>query len=179
MRFVKASTRVQRNVKPPLIALIVVSAVASQRAVAQAVSPAGVVNRPVVEDTTPRFAKGDAFLIRSLTGTLGLVGGAAAGVGLALVTGPHDCDGCETPGLGEALAGVAFGGVIGASLGASAPKLRGECSFGGRLLLSTVGSALGGVLGTAIGFNVGSGDAVLVAMPLGAVLGASTALIGC
>jgi hypothetical protein len=166
-------------VKLSLVALIVVGAFVSQRAAAQAVSPAGVVNRPIVEDTTRRFTKGDAFLIRSLTGTLGFAGGAAVGIGLALATGPHDCDGCETPGLGQTIAGVLVGGALGTSLGAAAPKLRGECSFGGRLFLSTVGSVVGGALGTVIGFNAGSEDAVLVGMPLGAVLGASTALIGC
>jgi hypothetical protein len=66
--------------KPSLVAFIVVGAV-SQSAAAQAVSPAGVLNRPLVADTTPTHTKAAAFLIRSLTCTPGLVGGAAVVVG--------------------------------------------------------------------------------------------------
>jgi len=164
-----------------LVALIVGGALASQRASAQAVAPAGVVNRPVVADTTPRFTGDDAFLIRSLTGALGFVGGAAAGLGLAVAMGPHDCSGCEYRVPVEAIVGVVLGGAVGASFGASAPKLRGKCSFGARMLRSTAGSVVGSVLGSVISANVpaADADAVLVGMPLGAVLGASTALIGC
>jgi|SRR5215475_5261767 len=77
-----------------LIAFIVVGVFASQRAAAQAIAPAGVVNRPIVADTTPNHTKSAAFLLRSLTGTLGLVGGAVVVVGLAAATGPHACDDC-------------------------------------------------------------------------------------
>jgi hypothetical protein len=156
-----------------------VGAVASQGAAAQAVAPAGVVNRPAAEDTTPRFTNGNSFLIRSLTGTLGFFGGAAVGLGLGLATESRcRCDGDSAL---SAVAGIALGGAFGVAFGASAPKLRGQCSFGARMLRSTAGSIVGGVLGTAISFNVPPTDAdyVLVGMPLGAVLGASTALIGC
>ena len=174
----KTSTRIQRNVKPILVALIVVGAV-SHRASAQAVAPAGVVNRPVAADTTPRFTSDDSFLIRSLTGALGFMGGAAAGLGLAVAMGPYDCSGCDDRVPVEAAAGIVLGGVLGASFGASAPKLRGKCSFGARLLRSTAGSVVGGAVGAVISLNAGSGDGVVVGLPLGAVLGASAALSHC
>ena len=161
-----------------LVALIVVGAM-SRPAAAQAIAPAGVVNRPVPRDTPPTDTIGDAFLIRSLTGALGLVGGAAAGLGLAVAMGPYDCSGCEYRVPVEAVAGIVLGGAVGASFGASTPKLRGTCSFGARVLRSAAGSVVGSVLGTVITSNVGRDDAVLVGMPLGAVLGSSTALIGC
>lgn len=78
-----------------------------------------------------------------------------------------------------ALGGMMVGGALGASFGASAPKLRGKCTFGARILRSTAGSFFGGLFGNMIGLNVGDGDAVSVAMPVGSVLGASTALLGC
>ena len=164
--------------KPSLVALIVVGAVASQRAAAQAIAHTDVVNRPVVADTTPRFTNGDSFLIRSLTGALGFVGGAAAGYGLAAATGPYHCH-CDGVGVSPGLAGVLLGGTFGAALGASAPKLRAQCPFAARMLRSTAGSVVGTVVGIAIGFNVGDRHAAAVGMPLGAALGASTALIGC
>lgn len=162
--------------KRSLVALIVVGTVVSHRVAAQAIAPAALVNRPQVADTTQRFTNTDSFLLRSLTGALGFVGGAAVGFGLAAATGPHGCGGCDDPGLAETVAGIAFGGALGASLAASAPKLRAQCSFGARMLRSTAGSVVGSVLGTAISLNVDGGP---VGLPIGAVLGASTALIGC
>lgn len=165
--------------KLSLVALIMVGAV-SQRAVAQAVSPAGVVNRPVVADTTPTYTKDKAFAIRSLTGTLGLMAGVAAGLGLAAATGPHACnDGCEGTGTDGALAIAALVSVLGTPVGASIPKLSPKCTFGSRLLRSTAGSIVGGVLGTAIAFNLHGNEPFLIGAPLGAVLGSSTALLGC
>ena len=161
------------------MAVIVVGAV-SQRAAAQAASPAGVVNPPIVADTIPTHTKAGAFAIRSLTGTLGLVGAAAVVVGLAAVTGPHACDDCGGMSVDGALAVIGIGGALfGTPVGASVPKLSSKCTFGTRMLRSTAGSVVGSLLGTAISYNVYHGDAVLVGMPLGAVLGSSTALIGC
>src|SRR5262245_52943954 len=175
-----------------LIALIVVAAVAPQRAVAQAIAPAGVVNRPVVADTTPRFSKGHSFLIRSLTGALGFVAGGAVGWGLATGTGgqhrnfcdfsrqpPTPCPSDPLEDLLRGLVGSAIGGALGASLGASAPTLSAKCSFGARMLRSTAGSVAGAALGTAISANVARGGGAVVGLPVGSVLGASAALIGC
>jgi hypothetical protein len=171
-----------------LIAVIVVGVFASQRAVAQAVAPAGVVNRPVVADTSARPTRSDAFLTRSLRGTLGFLGGAAVGGILGKATagerGPY-CGNTEPPtlcpsdpleDLPAVLTGIALGGALGASLAASIPTLSEKCSLGARMLRSTVGSAVGAALGAAITAN---GSGVVVVLPLGSVLGASTALIGC
>ena len=153
--------------KPSLVALIVIGAATSQRAAAQAIAPAGVVNRPVVADTAPRFTKGSSFLIRSLTGGLGLV----AGVAIVNQIRPCECDAGRA-----AAAGIVLGG---ASFGASAPKLSGRCSFGARILPSTAGSFFGSLFAGVIGSKLSDEDAALVAIGVGSVLGASTALIGC
>ena len=134
-----------------------------------------VVHRTVLADSTPRRSAIGDFGIRSFAGALGFVAGAAGGLGLAAATGPHHCN-CDDPGLSEAVAGAFFGGVIGASFGASFPELSKRCSFGARMLRSAAGSVVGSIAVTAISANVGGG---LIGWPIGAVFGASTALIGC
>lgn len=151
---------------------------ASRVGMAQQISPAAVAHRasPDSPDSLNRRPSATAaFGTRSLTGALGFVVGVGAGLGLADATGPHSCGGCDDPGLGEAIAGAALGGVLGAALGASIPKVGTKCGAGERFVRATVGSLVGTVAGAVIGSNAG----LIVAWPLGAVLGSSVALIGC
>lgn len=117
-----------------------------------------------------------AFGTRAGIGALGFVAGVAAGLGVAAATGPHDCGGCDDPGLGEAIVGAALGGAIGASIGASIPEIGTRCTRSARIGRSLAGSLLGTVAGIALGFGTGQ---VLVTWPVGTILGASAMLTGC
>jgi hypothetical protein len=147
----------------------------SRVVVAQQIAPAAVAHRASPDSLNQRLSPAAAFGTRSLTGALGFVVGVGAGLGLADATGPHSCGGCDDPGLGEAIAGAALGGVLGAALGASIPKVRTKCGAGERFVRATVGSLAGTVAGAVVASNAG----LIVAWPLGAVLGSSVALIGC
>lgn len=160
-----------------LVALFVLSA--PRIIVAQEIAPAAVAPR-TSDDSLKRDSKIAPFAIRSLSGTVGFVVGVVAGVGLAAATGPHDCGGCDDPGLGEALLGAGLGGAVGAAFGASLPNLGARCGSGGRFGRAIAGSLVGTVAGVVIGFNSGSdAGAWVIGWPIGAVLGASVSLIGC
>ena len=140
---------------------------------AQRVEPAGVTHRKLNaserRDSLPPFNPTTRVAIRVLTGAAGFVAGAAVGVGIAGVTGPHDC-GCDDGDLDAAISGVILGGVAGAAIGAALPKLGANCSGNARFWRALGGS----VAGFAVGF---------VAIPLGPILlspvGAGLALAGC
>lgn len=115
------------------------------------------------------FSQPSRAAIRVAAGAGGFVVGAAAGVGIYSVTGPHHCtgdDGC----LGDAIASLILGGIPGAAIGAALPNFGRECSGAARFW-----RALGG---SAAGFAAG-----FIAIPLGPVVlppvGAGLALIGC
>lgn len=121
----------------------------------------------------PRRNAGATRLFGSVGGSLlGLVAGAYIGSQLPA----HDC-GCDDPGLDELIYGGLAGITLGAALGAAAPDLRSVCSFKTRVGRSLIGSTL-----FAVGAFVISGvrdEAILIAVPAGAVGGSLAALGRC
>lgn len=118
---------------------------------------------------------GRAFGIRVVTGALGgAVGLAVGAVAASQILPRRECG--DDPGLCEAIIGGSVGTVVGAGLGAAAPKLGSSCGFGQRASVGLVGAALGAVAGYAAGAPTG---VVLLTFPLGAGVGGAAGAWWC
>jgi hypothetical protein len=112
---------------------------------------------------------------RLFTSVSGVVVGAVAGAVIGYRVLPHEC-GCDDPGLDAIVYGGLAGMTIGAALGAAAPNLGSVCSFETRLGRSLLGAVL---FAGAAYVASGEGEAILMAIPVGAVGGSLAALGRC
>lgn len=109
--------------------------------------------------------------LRTASGAMGWVAGAIAGGFVGYRVLPHSPCSCDDPGLTEALTGAVVFGAVGAALGAAAPLLESQCSFGTRVGRSLIGS----VVGTGLGFLARPQSAQALAIPVLSISGASLA----
>lgn len=133
-------------------------------------------------DTTGRlrtvYTPGERFMMRSVVGTLGWVGGAFIGAYAGVTLFGTDCGGCDDPGLDHAIAAAAVGAVLGTTLAVSATGFGDRCNGANRAMLTALGAAAGTAIGAFIGFSEYSGGHPFILIPIvGGVGGASGAAL--
>jgi hypothetical protein len=121
---------------------------------------------------------GKTRAIRLVTSVAGMAAGFFVGgvVGYALL--PHDCGGCDDPGLDAIIYGAFVGIPVGAALGAAAPNLGSVCSFSERIGRTLLGAGAGGAVGFLVGM-VSTEGAILITVPIFSVGGALGSLGRC
>ena len=168
----------------PLALLLLAAPAAAQRRPelpAPAAAPVLVADARLLPaaDTTsaagPRRGRPERLARRGFAATLGMVGGAFVGgvAGAALETGLNGSDGGEWEGVAGALLGGLTGGTIGAGTFAALENHGGRCDFEKRAgygILGAVGGAGVGVSLTSLSLDSGE---LLLAIPLGIVLGSA------
>lgn len=150
--------------------------IARESPMAQQVAPAGITPpgaAAAASDSAARYR----FFKRAGVGVVGWFAGVAAGAFIASTLPRHDCH-CDDPGLNEALAGIAIGGVGGGAVGAAIPNAGATCGYGARFGRGLLGSAVGMLLGGVITLPTFA-PAAIVALPLGSASGAALAIGDC
>lgn len=100
--------------------------------------------------------------------------GAFVGAYAGLLLLPHDCGGCDDPGLGAAITGAVAGGLLVSSIFAAAPDMGDRCGYRSRFGWAF----LGGAAGTVLGIFLADRDDVIT-IPFGTVLGSAAGTLAC
>ena len=150
---------------------------------AQVLAPLGVSDRGV---TASHEVAGETDLVHSrrqlltarvLLGIGGSFVGVVAGGAIGLAV-PRDPCNCDDPGLSQALVGAAVGSIVLSGLWAATPQSGSTCSFERRIATGVGVSAIGAVVGGAIGALTGTG-AVIWGYIIGAGVGAGVGSAKC
>jgi hypothetical protein len=121
---------------------------------------------------------GNTRAIRLLTAVGGTFVGFVVGATVGYRVLPHDCGGCDDPGLDAIIYGALVGIPVGAALGAAAPNLGSVCSFSQRVGRTLLGAGAGGAVGFLVGM-VSTEGAMLITFPTFSVAGALGSLGRC
>ena len=132
---------------------------------AQVLPPVGVSGRGVTVErevitvagaTDSVYSGGHRLTARVLLGIGGSFVGVVAGGAIGLKVPRNPCY-CDDPGLREAVVGAAVGSIVLSGLSAASPQFGSTCSLKGRIATGVGGSALGAVVGGALGILTGTG----------------------
>jgi hypothetical protein len=125
-------------------------------------------------DADPRGTPTARLAARSVSGGLGMAGGALAlgALGYAIDRGVSG-DG-EWSGVGGLVLGGIAGGMLGTGLGAALPDYEGRCSFGVRFGRAMLGAS-GGLLAGGVVASLAPASGLIIAVPAGVILGAARA----
>ncbi|MEO8193642.1 MAG: hypothetical protein ABI681_07310 [Gemmatimonadales bacterium] len=114
----------------------------------------------------------NAVTIRLVSGLAGTLVGFVVGGFVGYRVLPHDCGGCDDPGLDAIVYGALVGTWVGAAAGVAMPGLGSVCSFNERVGRALLGAGAGGALGFLIGGGFGMSGTSLILVPLFSIGGA-------
>lgn len=167
----------------PLLAGLLLAAPAAAQQRAAAFEPLPAASLPSTDarfvtgstrEDDPRGTPSARLAARSVSGGLGMAGGALAlgALGYAIDRGVSG-EG-EWSGVGGLVLGGIAGGMLGAGVGAALPDYEGRCGFGGRFGRAMLGAS-GGLLVGGLLATLAPAEGLVIAVPVGVVLGAATA----